>query len=217
MFLNYLCKESGYMKVFKKLLAIMFSTFAVVFILALLLYIASIINTKNSDSKLLGIGNIRFFEIKDQSAASGIDRGDLVFIAKLGEDSIRSGDIIVYMDREDQPSMQEVIGIKGDVCIVRDVTHNVESGPTLDIEKIVGKYIFGVPLIGYALGYIQSQNGIIICIAVPLIFIAMYLFIVVIDRIHNFSRHRKRILRRKERRRERYRKEYLYEKNRVVI
>lgn len=205
------------MKVIKKILVILANIIIIAFILTVLLYIVSNTSTESSKNKVPGIGNISFFEVKDDIQAQGIESGDLVFINKAGQDNLKSGDIIAYMAEGSGMLTARVAGVSKDNCIIEGIFENPSNAKMVPIDSISGIYFLKISKLGYILSYAQTKAGIIICIIIPTLLILVYIFIILIDGVHKISRHKRKIMRRRQRRRERYNSEDIYKRNRAVI
>lgn len=85
------------------------------------------------------------------------------------------------------------------------------------IKPEVGSMIAKVPYFDQLVNYAGTLIGMAVFIAVPSVTVITKLFIVIADGVHNTSRHKKRIMRRKRRRNDRYLKEGLYRNRRAAI
>lgn len=116
----------------------------------------------------------RFFAVESGSMRPLIEEGDLI-VVKTQNTGYNIGDIITFKFKgsnnrvnnthrivdihTDNDGSKEYI-TKGDFNSVIDVDPVTE-------DRIVGKYVFGIPYLGYPIRFVQTVPGLILLIVIP--------------------------------------------------
>jgi hypothetical protein len=190
-------KEGGiHMK--KKTVVIMINAAMIFYISVLIIFTISKIGSYYNKYKINHIGNIGFI-IADSDHDVVIDAGDIVLV-DLADFTLKEGDVAAYKDGD---------SIKFDVIdSVADGTVSMQNrGNAIKSDYIAGRYLFSIPLLGYAFSFKTAPVLSIVCIIVPSVLIFYYILTLLADGMIDRRTHRKKIMRRKDRRRIRYKKE----------
>lgn len=194
---------------FRRLSIILLDVLAAAFILAIVLLMISLLNAPNNVYGMPGIGRIGLFPVQETGHMAVIDR--------MGLDNLNKGDVVVCPDNNNKLSVCSVLGFQDGAYVISGVD-TVSTG-TFQVgeDRVGGRVIYSVPYLGFAMAYMATGPGIALCIAIPLIIILTMLSVFIIDGVHNSSKHRKKILRKKRRRNDRYMEEGMYRNKRAAI
>lgn len=201
----------------KKLGVILLDIILAFFLLSIVIYKVSELDTVNGGSLIPRIGSISFVPVRDKIATVGINNGDFLVATRSGMDKLKSGDIVIYKDGENNIAITRVSAIKGDAFTIESGNGNTGVGAVIPIVSIEGICSIKLPYFGYIAAFADTEIGTIISIAVPIIVVLVVIAAIIVDIIHNTSRHRKRIMRKRQRRKERYIKEGMYGNKRAMV
>ena len=106
-----------------------------------------------------------------------IGEGELVFCTPIEPEEVRAGMIISFFDPLSKTGaivthkVKEVIDDGDGTRSFKTYGINNNADDPIDIpeEKLVGRYRFGIPLVGYVAMFMQSTPGLVVCVAVPLV------------------------------------------------
>lgn len=121
--------------------------------------------------------NFQIMSVTSGSMQPALPIGSLIVVKPVSE--YRVGDIITFLpsklgDKKDQIthriiSIQEKGGQK--IIVTKGDANNSVDGESVAIDKIIGKELFLIPLLGYALLYIKTLPGLLIIVLIPSIII----------------------------------------------
>jgi signal peptidase len=148
-----------WLKLLKNILTV--TVFLLVLTLGILIYL----------SGKTDLNGWRLLIVKSGSMEPTIKTGSLIFVKK--EDSYQKGDVVTFgpvtrpellithrieevIDQEDR----KFIKTKGDF----NATADIDLSP---MSSVVAKYHFGIPYIGYVIGFAQTQIGVVLLIIIP--------------------------------------------------
>ena len=135
----------------------------------------------NSD-EVPSVGGVVPFIVLSDSMSPEIQSGDLIVCRQQDATSVREGDVISFFDPEGNgvsvvshrvtaittdDSGQPVFTTKGDA-------NNVEDSAPVTADKLVGVYQFRIPGLGNVAMFMQSTQGLVICVAVPVALLLAY-------------------------------------------
>ena len=111
-----------------------------------------------------------------------IDGGDLIFVKKVAPTEIVKDDIIAFFDPESMKGAMIVHRVKeistdgaGNITFrTMGDANNVYDTFIVSSENVVGRYLMRVRGMGRVAMFMQSIQGLIICISVPLIMLIGY-------------------------------------------
>jgi len=170
------------MKIFKVLYYI-FITFIVVIIGLLILSVFPI------------TGNIKFMIVQSGSMAPAIKMGSIVMIKPVDEYKI--GDVISFgeVTRTKAPTTHRIYDMKvieGRISyITKGDANNTPDQKEVSEREIIGKVLFSVPYLGYAVDFAKKPLGFALIILVPA-------GIIILDEMRKIRREIKRKRRKKE-------------------
>ena len=135
----------------------------------------------NSD-EVPSVGGVVPFIVLSDSMYPEIQSGDLIICREVSAADVREGDVISFFDPEGNgvsvvshrvtaittdDSGQPVFTTKGDA-------NNVEDSAPVTADKLVGVYQFRIPGLGNVAMFMQSTQGLIVCVVVPVILLLAY-------------------------------------------
>jgi signal peptidase len=95
--------------------------------------------------------------------------GDLII--SVPADSFLAGDtgvgsIIVYQS-SDELVTHRIISIEGEQLITKGDANEDPDARTLALSQVSGVFLFSIPVLGYAVDFVQSKTGWFVCILLP--------------------------------------------------
>jgi len=150
------------MKIFK----VIYSIFVAFIVVIALLLIVSVFPIT---------GNIKFMVVQSESMVPAIKMGSVVMVMPVKEYKI--GDVIAFgpMSKTKAPTSHRIYDIKTTDGVVSYITKgDANKGPDpreVKKEDIIGKILFSVPYIGYAINFAKKPVGFALIIIVPALLI----------------------------------------------
>lgn len=143
--------------------------------------IVSVCLFNREDRTLMGY---RFFVVlSDSMSKTDFDAGALVVTKEIDGTSLREGDIIAYISRNED-SYGATITHKIRSCVTdRDGNPGfITYGTTTDTDDtvmvmapdVLGKYQFSIPYIGRFFTYLRTARGYVTCILIPFLILIVY-------------------------------------------
>lgn len=117
-------------------------------------------------------GNMKFYSVVSGSMEPEIKLGSLVAIKP--SEKYSSGDIITFNPqgaKKSETVTHRITSVNEDSGITYFETKG-DANKTPDTEpveksRVIGKYLFSVPLLGYPVAYARTRDGLIILIIIP--------------------------------------------------
>lgn len=118
-------------------------------------------------------GNYHFYTVMSGSMVPKIKTGTLMMARPAGDynpgdiitfrplNAKKSGDIVTHRIVE----IKEKNGIK--TFITKGDANNAPDADELPKNRIIGKYLFGIPFLGYVVGYAKTLPGLILLVIIP--------------------------------------------------
>jgi len=130
-------------------------------------------------SKAPIIANIQSFVVQTGSMQPAIPVGSIIYVQKTNQ--YDKGDIISFTNKANQTVTHRIVTVKKDKNIISYVTrgdaNNVADMDPVTKDKILGKMVFQVPVVGSFVNYLKTPQGFISAIVFPtLIFIGIELW-----------------------------------------
>lgn len=135
----------------------------------------------NSD-EVPSVGGVVPFIVLSGSMDPEIQAGDLIICRQVDAADVKTGDIISFFDPQGNgtavvshrvaqitkdDSGQPVFTTKGDA-------NNVADSAPVTAEKVIGIYWFRIPGLGNVAMFMQSTQGLVVCVAVPVALLLAY-------------------------------------------
>lgn len=137
--------------------------------------------------KLLGF---EVYTVLSGSMEPEYHTGGLIYVKHVEPQSLEVGDDITFNITATQTATHRIIEIYPDESNptelwfrTQGVANDVPDSAPVHESKIVGKAVFGLPLLGYLATYIQSPPGMYLAIAVG---IALVLFVMLVDVVSDY-------------------------------
>lgn len=111
-------------------------------------------------------------------AEDHIEIGDLIFVGKAKADELQVGDVITFMDG-DAAVTHRIMGISTDedgklLFTTKGDANNAEDLRPVSEDNLVGIYRSRIPKVGDFALFLQTPMGMVLFIAVPLLFFIIY-------------------------------------------
>ncbi len=116
-------------------------------------------------------GNIKFMIVQSGSMAPAIKMGSIVMVKPMDEYKI--GDVISFgeITRTKAPTTHRIYDMKVEggepIYITKGDANNAPDTGEIKKEDIVGKVLFSVPFVGYAVDFAKKPMGFALIIIVP--------------------------------------------------
>lgn len=110
-----------------------------------------------------GIGNYKLMSVLSGSMKPTFSPGDAIIVKNIDTETLKAGDVISFYSGEYLTThrVKEVIKSNSQLQFkTQGDNNNVADLETVNANKIVGKYIFHIPLIGFILTYMKGPIGI---------------------------------------------------------
>ena len=119
------------------------------------------------------------YVVLSPSMSPGIKTGDLVFINRnFKYEDVEVKDIIAFK-KENTLVTHRVVEITDDGLVTKGDANQVNDEGAVKKEQFVGRNVFNIPKLGYAVRVIQTTNGKIISIS---IIIMLFVFSFIVDK-----------------------------------
>ena len=158
----------------------------VILSIILVLNVILIVKSYTNEDEVPSIGGVMPFIVLSPSMEPKIDEGDIVIVKEIDPHDIRvgeeDGDIISFFD----PSSKDKTVVTHRAIDVRTTQdgrlefktkgdNNTTKDPRwVPEENVVGIYKFRLPLLGNIAMFMQSAEGFVICIGVPVVALVLY-------------------------------------------
>lgn len=158
---------------------ICFVVLTVTIVFSLLLLLASLIFTNNSENPLRIFGNTIVI-VNSNTMGPDIEKGDAVIVKEIDVNSLQVGNIIAIKDGYDDNKelivtthrIVRLNPMENELSFVTKGDANaLEDEKTRFASDVLGKVTFISPTLGDAFAFINTPLGIIMCIGVPLVFV----------------------------------------------
>lgn len=126
-------------------------------------------------------------------APDHIETGDLIFIGRAEPEALSTGDVIAFMANKTVVT-HRIIGIETGadgklLFTTKGDANNVEDQNPVSEEDLVGIFLFRLPKVGDFALFLQTPQGMILFVGVPLLAFILY---DIIRRQHSANRERKK-------------------------
>lgn len=178
----------------RKIASILFNVSVSFIILVSSMYIISTAQTQSNPTHIPSILGFTPLTVVSGSMSPGIETGDMVIIRK-GNKNIKPGDIITYR-LDDVLVTHRVKNISdvnaAEVIITQGDANSIADFKAVERAKILGKYVFKIPMGGYIKASLRGLPGILIIVGLLLISLmieVLNLTTVRLDKIKNLVNH----------------------------
>lgn len=117
-------------------------------------------NISALNSPLYNIVHYRNYVVLTGSMEPDISPGDYITVLKVNLDKLKEGDVVTY-SREGTSVTHKIVSIDGDTVITQGTANNIADEP-ITKSDIIGKYLFKIPSVGYAMQFFSSLSGMIL-------------------------------------------------------
>ena len=132
--------------------------------------------------KVPSVGGVVPFIVLSDSMYPQIQSGDLIVCREVDPSAVREGDVISFFDPESTGSAivtHRVHSVStaydGSLGFVTkgDANNTADSTP-VPAQKVVGTYLFRVPGLGNVAMFMQTTQGLVLCVVCPVILLIAY-------------------------------------------
>lgn len=122
--------------------------------------------------KILGYDG---YAMSEKNMEPAISEGAMVFDKEVDPADLKVGDIVTYEISEDELLTQRiaVVDVDGKKVSTMGEADETQQLSTVSFEKILGKYKFNIPVLGYILMFAQSTAGIVVICGLIIIWLAL--------------------------------------------
>lgn len=163
-----------------KVFDILFTVF--IYLLSAAILVSAVLFAFNTspDKSLFGY---RYYTVLTPSMSPAYNVGDMIFVRVGNIDDIQVGDVITFNPSQDSEAFlthrvsEKIVDYQGTgvTCFrTKGDANNAEDSFLIDEERVIGKVIFGVPVLGYIVRFVQLRWYFVLPIV---IMIAVFLFL----------------------------------------
>lgn len=125
--------------------------------------------------KLFGL---EIYTVLSPSMEPKYPTGSVIYVKDVDTARLKVDDVITYRISDSMTATHRIIELvpdEDDPTIIRFRTkgdnNNIADGALVEMDAVLGKPVFTIPLLGYLANYMQSKSGriVIICVAIALI------------------------------------------------
>ena len=128
------------------------------------------------------VGGVVPFIVLSGSMEPKIQAGDLIICRQTPAADVNTGDVISFFDPEGNGTAvvsHRVTAIAADasgqpVFTTKGDANNVEDATPVTADKVIGVYQFRIPGLGNVAMFMQSTQGLIVCVVVPVVLLLAY-------------------------------------------
>ena len=136
---------------------------------------------RNSD-EVPSVGGVVPFIVLSGSMDPEIQAGDLIICHQADASQVKKGDIISFFDPQGNGTAvvsHRVTAIEHDssgkpVFTTKGDANNVADSAPVTADKVIGIYQFRIPGLGNVAMFMQSTQGLVVCVAVPVALLLAY-------------------------------------------
>lgn len=115
----------------------------------------------------------RVFTVLSGSMEPAYHTGSLIYVKKVDYTKLKEGDVITFMLDEDTVATHRIIEVvpdEKDPSVIRFRTkgdaNDTADGGRVHYKNVIGKPVFTIPKLGYAVNYVSHPPGIYVAISV---------------------------------------------------
>lgn len=128
------------------------------------------------------VGGVVPFIVLSGSMEPEIQAGDLIICRQTPASDVNTGDVISFFDPDGNGTSvvsHRVTAIATDatgqpVFTTKGDANNVDDATPVTADKVIGVYQFRIPGLGNVAMFMQSTQGLIVCVVVPVILLLAY-------------------------------------------
>ena len=128
------------------------------------------------------VGGVVPFIVLSGSMEPEIQAGDLIICRQTPASDVHTGDVISFFDPDGNGTSvvsHRVTAIATDatgqpVFTTKGDANNVDDATPVTADKVIGVYQFRIPGLGNVAMFMQSTQGLIVCVVVPVILLLAY-------------------------------------------
>ena len=128
------------------------------------------------------VGGVVPFIVLSDSMYPEIQSGDLIVCRQTDAADVATGDVISFFDPEGNGTSvvtHRVTAIEADasgqpVFTTKGDANNVEDSTPVTADKVIGTYQLRIPGLGNVAMFMQSTQGLIVCVVVPVALLLAY-------------------------------------------
>ncbi|NLK95789.1 MAG: signal peptidase I [Clostridiales bacterium] len=143
----------------------------IIFIIAVLVIGYGLIgNFSAKNSRINNIVKFSNYVITTGSMEPSISPGDYITVIKVDYEDLNVKDVITYKDDNGYNVTHQIIRINDNEVITQGTANNVSDSP-VSKDRILGKYLFKIPKVGYLMAFLSSTAGLILVIGLLVIYV----------------------------------------------
>lgn len=125
------------------------------------------IQSKGKDWNVPGLGKYKWLTVLSGSMKPTFNPGDLIIDEKVNPNTLKVGDTVTYIFGDRFLATHRIVKInkdnKGTITFkTKGDSNNAMDDLNVSANAIVGKYLFRIPLVGFALQKLKGLTGVIL-------------------------------------------------------
>lgn len=164
-----------------KLLTILGVLLCVVLIPILIINCTLIIKSYTNKDAVPSFGSYLPMIVLTDSMYPEIKSGDLIICKQVDAEDVQVGDVISFFDPAGNGSSvvtHQVVeindGADGRSFVTRGIANNADDAVPVPAENLVGAYQTRIPGAGNAAMFMQTTQGLILCVVLPIVLLVAY-------------------------------------------
>ena len=132
--------------------------------------------------KVPSVGGVVPFIVLSDSMYPQIQSGDLIVCREVDASAVKEGDVISFFDPESTGSAVVTHRVQSvstaddgsPEFVTKGDANNTEDSTPVPAANVVGTYLFRIPGLGNVAMFMQTTQGLVICVACPVILLIAY-------------------------------------------
>ena len=164
-----------------KVLTVVGTVLCILLIPILLVNVTLIVKSYVNKDEVPNIGGVLPLIVLTDSMFPEIEKGDLIICHTLDASEVKEGDVISFFDPAGNGTsivthrVIEIINENGKLSFrTKGDGNNAEDKDPVPAENLVAAYDFRIPNAGYVAVFMQSTEGLLVCVVLPIVLLIGY-------------------------------------------
>jgi signal peptidase len=164
-----------------KVLTVVGTVLCILLIPILLVNVTLIVKSYVNKDEVPNIGGVLPLIVLTDSMFPEIEKGDLIICHTLDASEVKEGDVISFFDPAGNGTsivthrVMEIINENGKLSFrTKGDGNNAEDKDPVPAENLVAAYDFRIPNAGYVAVFMQSTEGLLVCVVLPIFLLIGY-------------------------------------------
>ncbi|MEW9077509.1 signal peptidase I [Terrisporobacter glycolicus] len=142
------------------------------FILIALFLVLGLNLLTTKSEKMFGIIGYKTYTVLSGSMEPTFKPGDLIITKNKNRCNIDVGDIVTFSDAKGTVITHRIVGELNEGYITKGDNNKVEDSDITNEENIIGKVVFHIPKLGFAMNFLSNP----IVVAIEMILLSLFIF-----------------------------------------